>query len=108
MDISERLAGCTGFGWDTGNFGKNREKHGAEFWEAEQVFSNHPLAIVFDAPHSHSEERFYCLGQTDAQRSLFVVFTLRRDLIRVISARDMSRKEREAFQAHEKAQGPSL
>ena len=58
------------------------------------MFFNLPLLAVFDADHSHTEDRYYVLGTTDAGRKLFVVFTPRNDLIRVISARDMTRRER--------------
>ena len=55
--------------------------------ECEQVFFNRPVVVAEDAEHSRQEERLFALGQTDAGRLLFVVFTIRRDLIRVISAR---------------------
>ena len=67
--------------------------------EAEQVFFNHPLIVADDAKHSGEERRHFGLGQTDDNRPLFVAFTLRGDLIRVISARDMSRRERKVYQA---------
>jgi uncharacterized DUF497 family protein len=47
--------------------------------------------------HSKTEKRFYALGRTDSKRTLFIVFTVRNSLIRVISARDMNRKEREGY-----------
>lgn len=50
-----------------------------------------------DPAHSQMELRFFLLGQTDAGRLLFVAFTLRATLIRIISARDMSRKERRVY-----------
>ena len=52
-----------------------------------------------DQEHSGREERFYALGQTDAGRLLFLVFTVRGSLIRLISARDMSRKERRIYRS---------
>ena len=91
------LARCTGFQWDRHNAGKNWERHRVAVPECEDVFFNAPLVIREDAKHSQREPRFYCLGQTDAGRLLFVVFTIRGTLIRVISARDMSRKEREVY-----------
>jgi uncharacterized DUF497 family protein len=69
--------------------------------ECEEVFFNTPLVVQDDSKHSMREPQFYCLGQTDAGISLFVVFTTRGTLIRVISARDMSRKEREFHRRHE-------
>jgi len=98
MDIWERLAGCTGFDWDEGNARKIWEKHLVSPTECEQFFLNRPLVVSPDKVHSKKEERFYSLGLTDNGKRLFVVFTLRDDLIRVISARDMNRKEREVYE----------
>jgi len=94
MGPDEILAGLTGFEWDGGNLTKNWESHQVSALECEQVFFNRPLVALPDERHSESEPRFYALGQTDSGRRLFIVFTARNDLIRVISARDMSRKER--------------
>ena len=92
---------CAGFEWDKGNFDKNWSKHRVTPFECEQVFFNHPLVVVPDKAHSEKEARFYVLGQSDAGRLLFVVFTVRKDLIRVISARDMTRPEKGVYNAHE-------
>jgi uncharacterized DUF497 family protein len=64
--------------------------------EAEQVFFNAPLLLLDDLAHSQSEVRLHALGAMDEGRRLHITFTLRRsgELIRVISARDMHRKER--------------
>lgn len=93
------LTECEGFQWDTGNLGKIRERHGVDPQECEEVFLNRPLVVEADRIHSQSEERSYALGQTDAGRLLFVVFTIRGKLIRVVSARDMSRKERRIYRS---------
>jgi uncharacterized DUF497 family protein len=74
------------------------EKHGVSAPECEQIFFNKPLITGSDEKHSQQEARFYALGQADAGRLLFVVFAIRDDLIRVISARDMSRKERKVYE----------
>lgn len=66
-------------------------------FEAEEVFFNDPVMFADDTKHSGAERRFLVLGRTAAGRRLFVAFTMRRKLIRVISARDMSRKERLVF-----------
>ena len=89
----------TGFNWDEGNRRKN-EKHGVSMAEAEQVFFNAPLLILEDAAHSQTEPRVHALGKTDAGRALHITFTLRESclLIRVISARDMHRKERAIYE----------
>jgi uncharacterized protein len=86
---------CTGFDWDKGTFEKNRLKHGVSPFECEQIFFNQPLIVAPDEAHSQKETRLYALGQTDRERMLFVVFTICKNLIRVISARDMSRSEKE-------------
>ena len=92
---------ATGFDWDDANLMKNWEKHEVSASECEQVFFNSPLLTGPDEKHSEKEARHYVLGQTDSIRLLFIVFTLRRGLIRVVSARDMSKREREAFESHE-------
>jgi len=86
----------TGFEWDEGNARKSTDKHGMSQAEAEQVFFGEPLLVVEDSRHSRSEPRFHALGVTAAGRRLHVTFTLREvnTKIRVISARDMHRKER--------------
>jgi uncharacterized DUF497 family protein len=93
------LGAVTGFDWDDGNARKN-EKHGVSMAESEQVFFNAPLLLLEDAAHSRQEVRFHALGKTDAGRVLHVTFTLRRSgrSIRVISARDMHRKERAIYE----------
>lgn len=87
------LSQCSGFQWDEGNAGKNWDLHQVSDSESEQVFFNQPRTMRKDAKHSQKEPRFYILGRTDAGRALFVSFTVRGDQIRVISARDMTRKE---------------
>jgi len=88
---------CLGFEWDKGNIDKNRIKHKVSSSECEQIFFNHPIWIQDDILHSTTEERYYALCKTDINRFLFVVFTIRNNRIRVISARDMSRKERKVY-----------
>ncbi len=92
-----------GFEWDRGNFTKNLERHGVSHIECEEVFFNTPVLVREDAGHSRSEDRYYALGKTDNERSLFIVFTVRKNKIRVISARDMNRKERKAYEEIEKS-----
>ena len=98
------LAACTGFEWDEGNADKNRERHRVTAEEAEDVFFNEPL-VVRDIRHSGLEKRYYALGQTSSGRFLFVAFTIRHSLVRVISVRDMNRNERVAYAKHEKEAG---
>ena len=89
----------TGFDWDEGNTRKN-EKHCVTMAEAEQVFFNAPLLVLEDSRHSNQEPRFHALGKTDDKRLLHITFTVRHngEKIRVISARDMHRKERVIYE----------
>ncbi len=87
----------SGFEWDEGNSDKNWIRHRASRSECEQVFFNYPLVVAEDQIHSQVENRYFALGQTDMHRRLFLVFTIRGDKIRVISARDMNRTERRTF-----------
>jgi uncharacterized DUF497 family protein len=89
-----------GFDWDAGNRGKNL-KHDVTDSESEQVFFSQPLFILADHSHSGLESRYHALGQTADRRHLHVTFTLRQDgqRLRVISARDMHRKERAIYEA---------
>lgn len=95
----DKLRACIGFDWDAGNDTKNWEKHDVTCGECEQVFFNQPLMVRRDTVHAIAEPRYYALGKTDAERLLFVVFTLRRTLVRVISARDMTESESERYNA---------
>ena len=93
------LSKITGFNWDDGNAQKN-DKHGVSMAQAEQVFFNAPLLLLEDSAHSQQEPRLHALGKTDDGRALHITFTLRQNemLIRVISARDMHRKERAIYE----------
>jgi uncharacterized DUF497 family protein len=95
IDLSRIL----GFQWDAGNGRKSEDKHRVSQSEAEQVFLNDPLLLLADQRHSAAEARFHALGKTDSGRQLLIAFTLREDetLIRVISARDMNRRERSIY-----------
>lgn len=93
----EGLHKCTGFDWDDGNAQKNWKKHKVAKSECEQVFFNRPLLVADDDKHSQYEKRYYALGRMDKGGRLFLVFTLRGESIRLISARDMSRSERIAY-----------
>jgi uncharacterized DUF497 family protein len=87
-----------GFEWDEGNSDKSRRKHGVTIEECEQVFSNTPILFLDDLKHSSKEERYIAMGQTDAGKTLFVVFTPRGRMVCVISARPMDRKERKFYE----------
>jgi uncharacterized DUF497 family protein len=91
-------AKITGFDWDDGNARKSSEKHAVSMAEAEQIFFNDPLLLLEDAKHSQSEGRIHALGKTDEERLLHITLTLRGEKIRVISARDMHKKERKIYE----------
>ena len=93
----EILKECIGFQWDSGNSDKNWISHQVTKSECEQIFFNQPLLIGNNEIHSKTEIRYYALGKTDDERKLFIVLTIREKLICVISARDMSKKEREVY-----------
>ena len=95
IDLSKTI----GFNWDDGNARKS-EKHGVSMAEVEQVFFNAPLLLLEDAAHNQQKPRIHALGKTDDGRALHIAFTLRQSalLIRVISARDMHRKERAIYE----------
>ena len=97
-EFPEELAACTGFDWDAGNIDKNWERHQVSAGECEQVFFQRPILIAPDPAHSQDEARYAALGQTAAGRRLTIVFTIRDTLIRVISVRAMSRRERRIYE----------
>ena len=94
MDLSQLV----GFEWDAANQYKNERKHGVHWSEIEEGFFNQPLLLQADVRHSDQEPRCFVLGQTDAGRHLMIVFTVRAQRIRIISARPMSRKERAVYE----------
>ncbi len=102
MGEKDPLAACTGFDWDDANVIKNWEYHRVTPEEAEDIFFNDPFVLRSDLGHSKFEKRYFALGQTTNGRRLFVAFTVRRNLIRVISVKDMSRRESEGYEHHEK------
>jgi uncharacterized DUF497 family protein len=89
-----------GFERDHGNARKSQEKHSVSQAEAEQIFLSEPLIVTDDLARNEREPRYHALGRTDGARSLHVTFTLGSNgtRIRIISARDMSRKERQRYE----------
>ena len=92
----------TGFEWDGGNRQKSWLKHHVHYQECEEVFFNKPLWVYWDEGHSGKETRYYALGISDQGRRLFLSLTIRGYKLRVISARDQSRKERMFYEAQTK------
>jgi uncharacterized DUF497 family protein len=93
MGVYDELEKCVGFEWDDGNRGQNWEKHLVADGEAEEVFFNDPLIAGADVAHSWKERRYFALVQSDGRRPLLVVFAIREKLIRVISTREMTKRE---------------
>lgn len=86
------------FEWDEGNIDKNLVKHNVTNKESEQVFLNEPNFIFEDEKHSTVEKRRMIWGVTNTGRKLSAIFTIRGRKIRIISARDMNRKERRKYE----------
>jgi len=95
--MKELFDNYNGFEWDEGNSLKNWFRHQVARGECEQVFFNEPLVVFNDLKHSQEEQRWFLLGKTDGGRYLYLVFTIRINLIRVISARDMNKNERKIY-----------
>lgn len=101
MDTGFDMSKIEGFDWDQGNL-EHIKKHKVEFTECEQVFFNTPIIIFFDEKHSETEERYKIIGLTTKGRKLSLAITIRSNKIRVIMARDQSRKERNTFESQKK------
>lgn len=86
------------FEWDKGNIDKNFLKHKVTNKEAEEIFDNKRKFIFEDEKHSLAEKRYMIWGKTDNHRRLVVFFTVRKDKIRIISSRDMDKKERREYE----------
>ena len=95
--MKEIISNCKGFEWDEGNSNKNWYLHRVTDGECEDVFFNLPLVVAADAKHSNREKRFYALGRTENNRWLFIAFIVREYLIRIVSAREMTRSEQKKY-----------
>lgn len=86
------------FEWDADKAAANLKKHGVSFEEAQTVFSN-PLAKIFDDEiHATDEPREIIIGHSLANRLLLVCFVERAPVIRIISARVATQKERRDYE----------
>lgn len=92
--------GSVVFEWDKGNVDKNLIRHGVRNEECEEVFFDPQKRVLRDPLHSGKEKRYIVLGKTKKQRVLFIAFTTRKNKVRVISARDLNKKELHLY--HEK------
>lgn len=84
------------FQWDDGNNEKNWKKHKVSQKECIEVFANNPF-ILEDWLHSQKEDRYYAVGHTILGRNLIIVYTVRNGYVRVISAREQNKRERQKF-----------
>ena len=106
--LDDFIRGLEGFEWDAGNSDKNWLRHEVRQAEAEQALLNRPLVLAVALKHGAKESRFVAFGRTDAARQLAVVFTVRANRVRVISARPLSRAERKVYaQAEARSQSDS-
>jgi len=103
MGAKNPLAACSGFDWYEDNAVKNWERHQVTPEEAEDIFFHDPFVMRSDSAHSKRERRYWALGKTGRGQRLFVAFTIRGKLVRVISARNMNRREIEDYERYEKA-----
>ncbi len=95
---SKILDKVTGFEWDGGNKKKNLVKHEVNSEECEEVFFDYKKKAQKDVLPSRSEERYILMGQTRKERLLYISFTIRKDKVRIISARDINKKERKLYE----------
>jgi uncharacterized DUF497 family protein len=82
-----------GFEWDEWNRHKSLKKHRVAYEEAEEAFFDERRVVVKDAKHSEKEDRYILLGKTKTGRLLYIVFTVRKKKVRVISARSINKRE---------------
>ena len=90
------------FEWDEFNSSKSQKKHGIRAKESEEIFISTTLFVISDIKHSQKEQRFIALGQTIREKHLLIIFTLRKEKIRIISARKMHEKEVKKYETIKK------
>lgn len=88
----------TEFEWDIWNIDKSYKKHGITPNEAEEIFLDEDILTDEDTKHSEREERFTAIGKSLGGNMLLVVFTIRNNKIRIISARKAHKKERRLYE----------
>jgi len=96
------LSKIKGFQWDKGNIDKSYEKHGVTPKETEESFLDTGLQVERDIKHNEEEKRYIAIGATFKQKLLFIVFTIRRKRIRIISARSANKKEKDKYEKAQK------
>lgn len=86
------------FEWDPQKAESNLAKHGVGFDEAKTVWDDYFNIEFFDREHSQEESRYLMVGESKAQRLLIISFTERGDMVRIISARELTQKERREYE----------
>lgn len=94
------------FEWDHWNLDKSFKKHGITPKESEEIFLDENLKVTTDVRHAQKESRYIAFGKTFTGRTLFVVFTMRGNKIRVISARPANRREKKVYEKEIKENTP--
>ncbi|MCA6595796.1 MAG: BrnT family toxin [Pseudanabaena sp.] len=84
--------------WDENKAVKNLAKHGVSFTEAKTIFDDPMYVDFYDLDHSEDEERYLIVGESNRGRLLIVSYTERKESIRIISAREVTKSEREAYE----------
>ncbi|MCK4554056.1 BrnT family toxin [Candidatus Parcubacteria bacterium] len=92
------LSQLEGFDWDDGNAEKNWAKHKVTPEECEEAFFDEDKKITKDKLHSNNEDRYIFIGKTTQERLLYSVFTVRNNKIRIISSRDINKKEIQLYE----------
>lgn len=86
------------FDWDKNKAKRNLSKHEVSFEEAKTVFDDPLYVDFYDPEHSEDEDRYLLVGQSNRGRLLIISYTERDNLIRLISAREVTKTERETYE----------
>jgi len=86
------------FDWDDRKANINLSKHGISFEEAKSVFVDPFYVDFYDPDHSDDEDRYIIIGESQRQRLLVVAYTEREGIIRLISAREATRREKVSYE----------
>ena len=89
------------FEWDPGKAQRNLARHGVSFDEAATVFGDSLAVTIHDPDHSQEEERFLTTGLSNRHRLIIVAHTEREDRVRIITARDVTPRERSQYESGE-------
>lgn len=98
MEIEGAILLLVRFEWDPRKAAHNSAKHGVSFEEAKTVFDDDLFLVFSDPDHSLEEQRFLIVGRSRQARLLVVVYTERAEVVRLISAREATRRERRTYE----------